>query len=406
MIDLLPAELVSLIGNNIKDVQDLSSCRLAVKAMKATTHSKNISHVINVSKHNPLTLERFKHIQRVYHDTKLYYIAFETSDWNDQDVKEQGAVVASIAALESVEQLRMEFRHPIDFVTFFMDNLHTTKCMLIMYFLATCVGGPEIRFPMNSPFHEVHLAISDEWYHHIAHVFPACTSVILQKNTTVNTFTCCFDNVDPSKTSVYIYTLDMNICIYGGACVKYFLCHDMFMYGDQQDELIKHYQQHPLRNLDNLVIGDLDICRAHRQDRFYLYQLLQHMTTKRLVLVPYNEPYLMPMLNHLLQNHRSCFHTLALFCNTVQKCALGRLCQLLVHEDISLITSEPEFYQNAKAVTLKFASWDALEGLQERVHTIKKNKDIKELLGDICVSPEHSFVWYSMTRCVQHLTQQ
>ena len=407
----LPSEIVSLIGEHIDTNTDIRSCMLSSKMFSSIMFNRRKSRTIVCSHARPLKAERIASVQKLQPNIDTYVFNIQATDMTTDEIQTMSTIIDTVCALDNVKTVQLFFSQCIHFLEFFENNLHTDKCIVTLYCLPDNRTASPIPFPSHDikKFAGIYMCTDFKCYDACKHIMPYCNEVLVSRMISSNDHilrqsdSISFEHVDAKKTKVYIYTSNMNLRIYGGDCVRYFMCYDMIVYGAAETTIIEHYKQHPLCNLDECVLGSNDVFMSSRLDSYYFYKLLPSIKSKRYILPCVNHPFMLPYIRHLHTALDISYDNISVICTSLRHHVIGRLLQLLVHQGIKLVTSEKQMQPPWESfVTLKFETWENHQVPESEKNDILTTTDILHLMNK--VDDEYfQFAWFPVMSTCEYI---
>lgn len=401
MLHSLPPELISSIGEYIDSDEDFKSCLMTCKAFTPIMYNRVKSRTLSCSHQSILTHDKVRSIQKLQPNIQKYVFNIDVKDMTNDEIEHLSSIVNQVCAAETVKNVNIYFTSTIDFTKFFLDNQYTEKCNIMFY----CLGNHDgtISFPCDKQFCSIYMCMCMSWYATCKHIMPLCKLIVFTKQSrTYTTNVVSFEHIDPKKTKVYVDTADMNLLIRGTECVRYFMCHDMIMYGAVGCEIIEHYAHNPLQNLEDCVLGSRDVNMSSKLDTFYLYKIMPYIKSNRYVFLCTIDPFMIPFIRYIATHFGIRYDQIGLVCSSVLNCIVGRCVQLLVSNDVQLITCQEAFISGMSTpVSLNFVNWLEMHLFDDERKVIEKMTNIRELL-EKSNNDNFKFLWSVVLDALQY----
>lgn len=327
----LHSEIISIIGSHLQSDNDFKSCLLSCKLFSSIMYNHKYKYII-CKKDSFITFDKLKTIlkqQPFLHNITISIYA----DLTDDNINQISLVINYICSLEQIKKISILFFSNINFCTFFENNNHCDKCSIFLIFHQN-YKIENVNFPIKQ-FDNLILHINNYWYNACKHIFPLCNVITFTKYKTDNIITISFENVNPNKTTILIYSFDMLLLIKGSKAVKFFVCADTYMYGNDLITIENFYINNPLDQLEEFVMQNIDINLSSNFNNYYLYKLFPIIKAKKYVIASLYHIYILPFLNRLNKHFNIDFNNIYLLCRSIDSCIVSRLCQLLLNQNIT-----------------------------------------------------------------------
>lgn len=390
MIDKLPPEIIANVGDFL-DTKDSYSCLLASKHFGTIRHNFKRCF-LKFGHHNILTEDGCKQIMARQPALEKLSMVCDVEHMSEEDHVTLANALGYMCSIETIDTVKILFSETVDLVRIFENNAHTEKVTVYMYIHQEKIPRFPLRVPLDKTFREVYVTLSDKSYHIVKDILPYCTTVILTKEQTYDIQEYDFRAIDPAKTKMYIHSADMHFIVHGSECVHYIFCSDSYMYGVNQQRIMDHYLAHPMRNLQEFIMSRIEMHLAPRVEDFNLYKLIERFQSQRYVFSSSSFVNIVPMLKHIHDVYNIAYDRLGLICSTVDMCIVGRICQVLLSEDIAIATSNNDLLFTNKMPNMNVVNWTEITLFEPEVEEVRKKKTVTELVR-LFTNQLYQFQW-------------
>lgn len=400
MITDLPPELIAAIGEHVTDPADVKACFLAHRCFAPLLHNKT-TLTSRIARDNMVTVEGVDALVRRQPGLETVKLQLHTLDMTEEEVGYVADIVECLCFVHTVRTVSLLFPGPVDFTKFFANNSFAHKCNLLIYLVQQPAQSavPCLSFPVATKFKKVSLHFTDAWHAHCAFMFPTCDKLVLFKDRTSMgaVFEISFEAVDPDKTSVFVLTGDMHLCIKGSRAVRYLVCDNMFVApGPVYDLVTAFYREHPMEHLEEMVVTHMDMGQTHRFHTFGFYGLVPYMKAKKYIVKGSCPPMVIPFLRHIHAALDVPYERVSFLCTNADECAISRICQIMVDPSLGVVTRQAD----CAALNNGFINSTLAFALDDEVKKeLAALDDVRELLGRMR-DEAHVFAWSPVTSAI------